>query len=104
MTAGAKGKRLDDATKQKIIEAVHAGESKTAVAKHFKTTIQTVSRLAGGAKPRASHSVNADLVRENQMLKAELEYLRSTQGVTDKLELANMRIAFLERQLASLRG
>ncbi len=104
MTAGAKGKRLDDATKRNIVEAVQAGESKTAVAKKFKTTIQTVSRLTGGDKSRAPRSANADLVRENQMLKAELEYLRSTQGVTDELELAKMRIAFLERQLASLRG
>ncbi|BAP88387.1 predicted protein [Burkholderiales bacterium GJ-E10] len=104
MTAGAKGKRLDDATKQKIVEAVRAGESKTAVAKKFHTTIQTVSRLADGGKPKAAHGAHADLVRENEMLKAELEYLRSTQGITDKLELANMRIAFLERQLAALRG
>lgn len=104
MNAGAKGKRLDEATKQQIVEAVQAGEAKTSVAKRFKTTIQTVSRLSGGGTPRTAGAAHAGLVRENQMLKAELDYLRSTQGVTDKLELANMRIAFLERQLAALRG
>lgn len=104
MATGAKGKRLDDVTKQKIVEAVQGGESKTSVAERFNTTIQTVSRLSNGGKPRAAGGAHADLVRENQMLKAELEYLRSTQGVTDTLELANMRIAFLERQIAALRG